>query len=383
MSGKNLILCFDGTNNQFGPENTNVVRLIQILDRDSTKQRLYYDPGVGTLPEPGVRGRINSAWSKLKGLGFGAGLLSKVQEAYAYLMEYWEAGDNVYLFGFSRGAYTARVLAGLLHALGLLPRGNHNLIPYLPRYFQQLRHGHGPEDERDRTSEWKQFCEEFRWTFGRQIKPTDDQRHFIVHFLGLWDTVSSIGWVWDPKHFPYTAYNPSIGHVRHAVSIDERRAFFRQNLFRPKKGQDVIELWFPGVHSDVGGGYEKEQGRLWWSPFMWMLEESINVGLLIAKERRDEVLANPPTEPWAEQINNSLTWKGYIGEIWPKFHYTETLPRPNLAKHREIKPGARVHRSALERIRDSRLAYNPRNLPNAFCETTKSLTSIPTDLPVI
>src|SRR5450759_3458143 len=138
MSFRNLVLCFDGTNNQFGPENTNVIRLVQILDRDSTKQRLYYDPGVGTLPEPGARGKLRSAWSKIKGLGFGAGLLWKVQEAYSYLMEYWEPGDRVFFFGFSRGAYTARVLAGVLHALGLLPRGNYNLIPYLLRYFQQL-----------------------------------------------------------------------------------------------------------------------------------------------------------------------------------------------------------------------------------------------------
>src|SRR6267378_2762341 len=147
---RNLVLCCDGTNNEFGPTNTNVVRLIQVLDRDPTKQRLYYDPGVGTLPEPGVRGKLRSAWSKIKGLGFGAGLTWKVEEAYCYLMEIWQPGDRVFLFGFSRGAYTARVLAGLLHELGLLPRGAANLVPYAYRLFKAIRKGSAT----DKNSYW-------------------------------------------------------------------------------------------------------------------------------------------------------------------------------------------------------------------------------------
>ena len=113
------------------------------------------------------------------------------------------------------------------------------------------------------ASKWKQLCDDFRHTFAREVKPGDEERRFQVHFLGVWDTVSSVGWVWDPKHFPFTAYNPSVKHIRHAVAIDERRAFFRQNLFRPAPGQDVLELWFPGVHSDIGGGGPPEGGRLW------------------------------------------------------------------------------------------------------------------------
>src|SRR5262245_54075709 len=132
---RNLVVCFDGTNNQFGRENTNVVRLIQALDRDPSRQRLYYDPGVGTLPEPGVVTWLGKKISEWIGLAFGVGLTRNVEEAYTYLMSIWEPGDRVFLFGFSRGAYTARVLAGVLHALGLLPRGGSNMLPYVMRLF--------------------------------------------------------------------------------------------------------------------------------------------------------------------------------------------------------------------------------------------------------
>src|SRR5690349_17360179 len=133
---RNFVICCDGTNNQFGPQNTNVVRLVQALDRDPAKQRLYYDPGVGTLPEPRALTRLMKWFAKVRELAFGAGLTWNVEEAYSYLMDFWEPGDRVFLFGFSRGAYTARVLAGLLHMLGLMPRGNQNLVPYAMRLFK-------------------------------------------------------------------------------------------------------------------------------------------------------------------------------------------------------------------------------------------------------
>src|SRR5262249_2157130 len=136
---RNLVICCDGTNNQFGEENTSVVRLVQALDRNPAKQTLFYDPGVGTLPEPGVFTAIGKRISEILGLAIGVGLTGKVENAYTFLMDSWELGDQVYLFGFSRGAYTARVLAGLLHTLGLLPRGSHNLTPYVLRLFSGIR----------------------------------------------------------------------------------------------------------------------------------------------------------------------------------------------------------------------------------------------------
>src|SRR6266851_149403 len=181
---RNYVICCDGTNNQFGPQNTSVVRLIQVLDRDPNKQRLYYDPGVGTLPEPSVFTAAGKRISELFGLPFGGGLTWKVEEAYSYLMDYWEPGDRVFLFGFSRGAYTARVLAGLLHELGLLPRGNQNLVPYVMRLFKAVRKDARPGTDQGDSEYWR-LCNEFRWTFARQVSAGSDDRRFPVHFLGL------------------------------------------------------------------------------------------------------------------------------------------------------------------------------------------------------
>jgi uncharacterized protein (DUF2235 family) len=182
-------------------------------------------------------------------------------------MTTWEPGDSVSLFGFSRGAYTARVLAAMLHAMGLLPRGNQNLVPYLQRLFRSLP-PRSQGSEEDQSWYWR-LVNRFRVTFAREV-PHDprNQRHFPIHFLGLWDTVSSVGWLWDPRSYPFTAQNPSVGVIRHAVSLDERRAFFRQNLLSPTDGQDCKEYWFPGVHADVGGGYPPEEGGLWRLPFV-------------------------------------------------------------------------------------------------------------------
>ena len=111
----------------------------QVLDRRPDRQRHYYDPGVGTLPEPQMLTRLGMRASELFGLAFGAGLIAKVEEAYSYLMDIWGPDDRVFLFGFSRGAYTVRVLAGLLHGLGLLPRGSNNMVPYVMRLFESVR----------------------------------------------------------------------------------------------------------------------------------------------------------------------------------------------------------------------------------------------------
>src|SRR5436309_1610237 len=107
---RNIVICCDGTNNEFGKENTNVVRLVQVLGRETKQQLVYYDPGVGTLPEPETATKIIATITRWVSLAFGVGIIQNVQEAYTFLMNFWESGDKVYLFGFSRGAYTVRVL---------------------------------------------------------------------------------------------------------------------------------------------------------------------------------------------------------------------------------------------------------------------------------
>ncbi len=378
---RNLVLCCDGTDNQFGPENTNVVRLVQSLDRDPARQLLYYDPGVGTLPEPGAFTAAQKRVSEVFGLLFGAGLSWKVGEAYTYLMNAWEPGDSVFLFGFSRGAYTVRVLAGLLYALGLLPRHNPNLVPYVRRLFGSVRN----TDPASGSNYWK-LCNEFRRTFARRVAEGDDQRRFPVHFLGVWDTVSSVGWVWDPKSYPYTARNPGVTFVRHAVSIDERRCFFRQNVMQPADGQNFRELWFPGVHSDVGGGYPTSDGSLWRPPFEWMLGEARAAkpaALLVDEKHLAQVLrGSNGIDPWNDMKHESLTWKWWPAEFFPKLVWRPgrgRRPELGLGRHRRIETPIELHRSTLLRIKGPK-AYAPPNLSAAFRQQVMDLPEVPETL---
>lgn len=375
---RNLIVCCDGTSNEFGPQNTNVVRLVQVLDRDPTAQLVYYDPGVGTLPEPGIWSRAGKAISELWGLAFGAGLTRNVEEAYTFLMNNWRPGDAVFLFGFSRGAYTVRVLAGLLHLLGLLPRGSDNLVPYLMRLYRGLR-GAG-----DQSIYWR-VCAEFRESFAQTGLDIAEDRRFPVAFLGVWDTVSSVGWVWNQATYPYTAKNPSVARVRHVVSIDERRWFFRQNLFVPIANQDLEELWFAGVHSDVGGGYPRQDGDLWRPPFEWIAAEARTAGLRIDEAAWGRVLGPQPETPWRDPAHESLTWGWWPAELFPKLTWRKSLgrrlPAIGLGRHRRIRPGSLLHQSVLKRLRE-KADYRPPNLSGAFCDRVRALQQVPPTLAV-
>jgi uncharacterized protein (DUF2235 family) len=376
---RNLILCCDGTNNKFGPENTNVVRLVQVLDRDPSKQRLYYDPGVGTLPEPGVWTALGKRLSEISGLAFGGGIGWKVEEAYTYLMNVWEPDDRVFLFGFSRGAYTVRVLAGLLHTLGLLPRGNPNLVPYVFRLFGSLRK-YVNRQSHTATAFWR-LCDDFRWTFARPVLKGEDDRRFHVHFMGLWDTVSSVGWVWDPPTYPYVTKNPSIECIRHAISIDERRWFFRQNLIQPSPDQDVQQLWFAGVHSDVGGGYPVADGDLWRMSFRWLLDGAVKSGLYVDKQRLAAVLPqlSNDKQPWNDRQHESLTPLWWAAEFFPKLQWRPQIKRKvpaiGLGRHRRIQAGATIHESTLRRLRET-VDYRPPNLSANFVNSVKNLSAV-------
>ena len=245
---KNIVICCDGTGNEFGDNNSNVVKLYSTLVIDGRMQIGYYHPGVGTMGAPTATNKLSKAWSIVMGLAFGAGLLTNVGDAYRYLMNTYEEGDRVFLFGFSRGAYTVRALAGVLHMFGLLCPGNDGLIPYITQmYAKKTRQAGGMKH----TFE---VAEGFKETFCRDCP---------LHLVGVWDTVSSVGWTWDPLKLPYTAQNPAMLNGRHAVSIDERRCYFRNNLWGPVlTGQNIKQVWFAGVHSDVGGVVRAKSERI-------------------------------------------------------------------------------------------------------------------------
>ena len=352
---KNIVICCDGTHNEFGAVNTNVVKVYKAMVCDSS-QIGYYHPGVGTIGARSALTGIGRWWTKVIGLAFGYGLSDNVADAYQFLMRNFQQGDQVYIFGFSRGAYTARVLCGMLHIAGLLTQGNEGLIPYAIRMIK------------NRNIDFH-VAADFKKTFSRECKP---------YFVGVWDTVSSVGWVYNTVHFPFTtlAHNPDIAVVRHAISIDERRAFFRQNLFGTPKNptQDVKEVWFAGVHCDVGGGYVDAESGLSQIALRWMLCEAEQAGLVVDQQRKADILgAKPPNlapDPNSKYLHESLEKWWWIAEVWPKVSHRQAADgtwhktlRINLGRPRYIAPGVSIHESVQTRLNNPALGYKPSNLP--------------------
>lgn len=271
---KNIVICCDGTSRKLESSNTNVVRLFDVLDRsDSQRQICCYDPGVGTLPDPAALTAVAKRLTVLAGQATGYGLRHKITSLYEFLIDHYKEGDRVYLFGFSRGAFTVRALAGLLCRFGVLKPEHRNLVPYAWEMYQ-------PHYEllSDRDAlEHQKVVREFRRLFTQPLKE--------ITFLGLWDTVKSYGYVW-PQSLPHTRHNEKVKTVRHALALYERRAFFSptnwgsldtdpaDRKINQHPEQDVQEVWFAGYHSDVGGGCKEEESGLARYSLKWMIDEA-------------------------------------------------------------------------------------------------------------
>jgi uncharacterized protein (DUF2235 family) len=270
-------------------------------------------------------------------------------------MEEFEPGDNVFLFGFSRGAYTARALAAMLHMFGLIKRGDDVLVPYVMKLFKRkIRDRHGFD-----------VAHRFKATFSHECKP---------HFLGVWDTVSSVGWIHNPLTLPYTAHNPDIAVCRHALSVDERRYNFRQNVWQPVGNQDSKQVWFPGVHSDVGGGYPESESGLSKIALRWMVQEAEVAGLHVDAGRKAALLGGtaPNVSPdAAAMIHQSLRRLWWVLEFVPRRPWDMrfnppvrrlTIPR---GSRRFIAQPATLHQSVFDRKRQV-AGYDPSNLPATY-----------------
>lgn len=356
---KNIVVCIDGTGNEFGDRNSNVIKLYSTLILDDGRQVAYYHPGLGTMGASNALTKLGKWWTKVLGLAFGYGLSGALQDCYSFLMESYTEGDLIYIFGFSRGAYCARALAAMLHMYGLLHRGNEPLIPYVLRMFEKKKKTPGDFD----------LAPIFKDTFSRTCS---------LHFVGVWDTVSSVGWIYDPFHLPYTALNPDVENGRHAISIDERRCAFRQNLWSATTtaGQDLKQVWFAGVHSDVGGGYPEKESGLSKITLQWMLEEAKVKGLLVSAADEQNVLG--VTDPsmvrpsCTGKLHKSLKGFWCLLEILPRRFWDDQSNPPEmrwkipLASPRYMKDSSEVHSSVCDRI--SQVPnYRPTNLPVGKC----------------
>ena len=297
---RRLVVCCDGTWND-DQSNTHVCRIklaVAGRDRHGVEQRVYYDQGVGTAWHQRLRGGI-----------LGWGLSQNVRDAYAFLVDTYREGDEVFCFGFSRGAYTVRSLCGFLKVAGLLDGRHRGLIDEAYRYYRL------PRDERAGSA------------FHRTLAGLS-RRPIGVRFLGVFDTVGSLGvplpWlkVLNGRHVEFhdTGLSDMVETACQALAIDERRDPYRPTLWTSAPGkavradgtevdQTVLQVWVPGAHSDVGGGYdeaemsEAERGYAA-VPLRWMVDRAEACGL--AFDEGHTALAARPNP--AGRIHDSLTW---------------------------------------------------------------------------
>lgn len=388
---KTLVLCFDGTGNKFkgNSGDTNILKIFSMLDRRKGDQYHYYQPGIGTYLTSramthrtggGTSARFKSAYQKAIDAAVGKSFDQHVMGGYRFIMRYYHPGDDIYMFGFSRGAYTARFLCEMLDHVGLVVQGNEEMVHFAWKTFsswQMRAHDNHSVRGKRKKKEMYNYMKAFRETFTRPVKR--------VRFLGLFDTVNSVprfedAWLKRASRFPYTARSTA-RVIRHAVGLDERRAKFRQDLvekvdleelndsilrdgdkkrqrswgekektsgpvktglvkgpitalngkigglqparrkapsdpsllgmgldqavtssyslnihFDREDGddddteQDVEELWFPGCHGDIGGGWDlaPDEPNLSYGPLVWMVREARRAGLAFDERRLRE-----------------------------------------------------------------------------------------------
>ncbi|KAI8981357.1 hypothetical protein BD414DRAFT_443685 [Trametes punicea] len=221
---RTLVLCFDGTGDQFDTDTSNVVKFFSLLKKDDRREQMvYYQSGIGTYTTPQVTTAVGQFISKILDEMVAWNLDAHVMSGYEFLMQNYEAGDKICLFGFSRGAYTARALAGMLHKIGLLPPHNYQQVPFAYKMYTRA-------DELG----WKQSTA-FKQAFCIDV---------TVEFIGVWDTVCSVGII--PHRLPFTASNTAIRTFRHALSLDERRAKFRANTYNHPTDWESKQGTHPG-----------------------------------------------------------------------------------------------------------------------------------------
>jgi len=283
---KKIILCADGTwNTPHGPAempNDTNVRKLYLLLKDDPSQLKYYDSGVGTDGTP---------FEHFFGGTMGEGLFQKVQDGYAFLSYVWDQGDDIFIFGFSRGAYTARSLAGLIASFGVPTKNLDNLT--VKSIFAAYR----ITDHEQRQAAKANLLDQYALA------------SVNMRMVGVWDTVGALG---IPAHlfsdfdqarygFLDTGLNPCIQNAYHAISLDERRSQFSPTLWTNQDGSprdndaQLKQVWFPGVHCDVGGSYAACQ--LSNITLRWMLDNAKACGLLFDDAAIEKCFAPKPFAP--------------------------------------------------------------------------------------
>lgn len=388
MSRK-IVVCLDGTGNEIEKNESNVLRLYKCLNR-TEDQLVYYHPGVGTLDTRPFSRIFLTKPKQVLGLIAGLGLETNVLRAYQFLCENYREGDRLYFFGYSRGAYTARALAGFINDFGLVSPQEFHLIAPVFRAWRKIT----SDDPREKHAKLRMFEKAFQ------------MRHPSIRFLGLWDTVSSLirirpgkGTIVQFGTHSSVDENPSVEAVRHVLAIDETRRFFRHqfwtegqsyygNRFKTKKNppaQDVKQVWFAGTHTDVAGSLNEPEAGLSKITMQWMRKELDDLSVdgldfrritynryvlgkedKVTKKMNLEISKPDTSAPLHSQMKNG--W--FVFEGFPRLRRRSRWPNQRhflgyylpFGQRRFIPENSEIHSSALERRDNPSNNYDPRNL---------------------
>jgi uncharacterized protein (DUF2235 family) len=380
---KRLVVCFDGTwnNADSGVAETNVARMARAVRATSgdVPQLTLYLRGVGST---GI------ALQKLIEGATGEGIDDNIRSAYMFLAQNYlppeavpgYAGDEIFVFGFSRGAFSARSLAGFVSSCGLLKRQRLGSISDAWNYYRKVK-TRSPDD--------------FAARLGGDAPNHPD---VTIAFLGVWDTVGALGipgtvlnrLTASEYQFHDTKPSRLVRIGRHALAIDEHRDEFEPTLWTgPAPAEcDIQQVWFPGAHSDVGGGYQQLAGmtRLANAPLRWMADEAAKAGLALDEAMLPEPVECDPLAPHHESRLNlsrkdrlTPTIRQMMGCV-PEVSLLERLYQPMSEKGVKLQPvNESLHPSAVDRFgqsvlllandadqRGERITYSPKNLRAAL-----------------
>lgn len=327
----NIVICADGTWNR--PEEdidkdfpTNVLKLSRAIKPsvNGVKQHVFYDWGLG------------SYHSSLNAGATGRGIHKNILDGYRYIVQNYDTDDKIYLFGFSRGAYTVRALCGLINNCGIVKRSDSKLIADAWKIFKSKLAKNHPKGEAAKLFQ-KKHCHPSR----------------KIHFVGVWDTVGALGIPFSlmglfesHDEFYDTKMGSNVAIARHALAIDEQREDFEPTVWTPRPGVDIKQVWFAGVHSDVGGSYppDKDTGlRASDIPLAWMLDEATRGGLHIEPHIR-----NALTDGTTAKLHKS---RNHV------YRFKRPLHRPLLSADKPTK----IHPSVKSRYQTDS-GYRPRQL---------------------
>jgi uncharacterized protein (DUF2235 family) len=258
-----------------------MAQAIKPKDSNGIEQIVYYDEGLGTKQIDTKHSLIDTL-TKYGGGGLGLGIDHRIQDAYRFLCMNYEPDDEIYLFGFSRGAYTVRCLAGLIYNSGLLHREFVRKIPEAYELYREKQNLDNAPDGKNAVN--------FRNKYGQRVP---------IKALCCWDTVASVGLPdlipglkldkeFNKKYRFYdSTVNPTIEKAIHAVAIDEIHKVFDVTLMESSKPKQVTQVWFPGGHGCVGGGSKEDRG-LSDGALEWMMEQVETLGLALDKTRVED-----------------------------------------------------------------------------------------------